>query len=146
MDKYFEVKSAISYLNLLRESIDRSEEYLNINYYEFIHAIIYGEPNKLVRQDLAQELGLQINRIYPDLKSTKSPKQILKIITCQASNFAYAKLDMDMLTKRSFEDEIELFSIARAAILLERTIMRYFSYEDEEEQMPDDDPRHPLSY
>ena len=145
MEKYFEVKAAISYLNLMSDSVRRSEEYLKLTYYEFIHAIIYGEPNELVSNNLAKEIGNQINRIHPDLKSSKSPRQILKIITRQASYLAYAKLDMDMLTKRSFEDEVELFAIARAAIILDRTVMRDFSYEDEEEHMPDDDPRHPLS-
>lgn len=145
MEKFFEVKKAIAFLNLLGTGVDKSEEYLKITYDEFINAIIDGEPNEYVREDLAAIVRKQIERVYKGNVKNQKPAVILHYIKMQASQIAYSELDMDMLTKRDFSDEVELFAIARAAILLERTVFREYSYRDEYE-LPDDDPRHPLSY
>lgn len=145
MQKFFDVKNGIAFLNLLADGVERSEAYMHITYYEFIHAIIFDEPNELVREDLAAEIRKQIKLVYKDRIRGLKPAELLTAITNQASQIAYSKLDMDMLTDRDFSDEVELFAIARGAIRLESTISREFSYQDED-PMPEDDPRHPLSY
>ena len=145
MQKFFDVKNGIAFLNLLADGVEQSEAYMRLTYYEFIHAIIFDEPNDLVREDLAAQIREQIKRVYKDRIKGLKPAELLAAITSQASQIAYSKLDMDMLTDRDFSDEVELFAIARGAIRLESTIMREFSYRDED-PMSEDDPRHPLSY
>ena len=79
-----------------------------------------------------------------DIKSL-GPRQILNKIRDQAALIACRKFNSEILSEEDLNEIVDLFAIARSAICLDKTVARKFSYEDED-PMPEDDPRHPLSY
>ncbi len=142
MQNFMSVKNSIALLGVLMDAVYVSDHLCELTYYEFIHAIIYDEPNEIVTKEIASKIKNQIylsNNI--DIKIL-GPREILRKIRDQAALIACRKFNSEILSEENLSEIVDLFAIARCAIFLDKTVARKFSYEDEE-SMPENDPRHP---